>query len=262
MQGADTQALLNHIITSTRSNIEFLVSQHQLSAQDAQAIIAKLPSVEEPQVAALTNSTQNLLLSRAAPPPPAAPVSSLPKARATWGYNEDRQAQSQDPKDLSFRAGDIIEIVSETNPDWWTGRNNGQEGLFPANYVERLPGNPSPAPPAMPRGPGGYSSPPPSGYNAPPQPSYAPTYHPPAGPPVGYQPPYQPPPQPQYQPYTPPPQPQVVQQQEEPKKSRFGFGGGGGGGSGLGNTLAHSAAGGVGFGAGSAVGSGIINSIF
>ena len=46
---------------------------------------------------------------------------------------------SQDPNDLSFHSGDVIEIISETNPDWWTGKLKGRQGLFPSNYVERLP---------------------------------------------------------------------------------------------------------------------------
>ncbi|KAK9470791.1 uncharacterized protein V1510DRAFT_422172 [Dipodascopsis tothii] len=42
--------------------------------------------------------------------------------------------------DLGFRKGDIIQIVKKTNSqnDWWTGRKNGKEGIFPANYVDLL----------------------------------------------------------------------------------------------------------------------------
>ncbi|KAF8920172.1 SH3 domain-containing protein [Mucidula mucida] len=234
----DSTALLNHIVAQTRANVEFLVSQHQLTDTAAKEIIAKLPAPSDPHVDSLANDTQNLLIR--APPPPPAPVPSytspqpgFPKARAIWGYNEDRK----DPNDLYFSAGDIIEIVAETNADWWTGRHNGSEGLFPANYVERLPHDPpAPAPPQ--RGPSSYTPYPPTPTN----------YPPPAGPPMpAYQVPYQPPQpyQPSYQPqYQPPaPQPPVVQQAPapEPKKSKFG---------GMGNTLAHSAVGGVGFGAG------------
>jgi len=43
-------------------------------------------------------------------------------------------------------AGDIIDIVEETNADWWTGRNGGQKGLFPSNYVQKLPPEPSSQP--------------------------------------------------------------------------------------------------------------------
>jgi len=44
----------------------------------------------------------------------------------------------EQPGDLPFRKGDVIQIVkrSESTDDWWTGRVNGKEGIFPANYVE------------------------------------------------------------------------------------------------------------------------------
>lgn len=40
--------------------------------------------------------------------------------------------------DLSFKVGDRIEIVkkTESQEDWWTGRLNGMEGVFPGNYVQ------------------------------------------------------------------------------------------------------------------------------
>lgn len=44
----------------------------------------------------------------------------------------------QDAKDLSFSAGDVIEIVAETNADWWEGKIHGKQGLFPSNHVEKL----------------------------------------------------------------------------------------------------------------------------
>lgn len=42
--------------------------------------------------------------------------------------------------DLSFKKGDVIDILqkSATSDDWWTGRNNGSTGIFPANYVELI----------------------------------------------------------------------------------------------------------------------------
>ena len=43
----------------------------------------------------------------------------------------------KEPNDLTMSAGDIIDIVEETNSDWWTGRNRGKQGLFPSNYVQK-----------------------------------------------------------------------------------------------------------------------------
>ncbi|THV02814.1 SH3-domain-containing protein [Dendrothele bispora CBS 962.96] len=259
----DGQAFLDHLIAQTRQNVDFLVAQKQISPEAAREILARLPSPPSAPIAldpvsALTTQTQNLSVAvpepRSFDAPPSAPAAV--RAKALWDYNVD----GTDPNDLSFRAGDIVEVTHETNPDWWTGRHNGREGLFPSNYVEKLP--PSALPPKPPsRSPGAHPPPPPSShaYTPPPPAPYVPSYQPPPGPPMGYQPSGGPPPPSAYNPYMnppapgPPPPPQPVQTPPEKPPSRWGN---------LGNTMATSAAGGVGFGAGSAVGSGIINSIF
>ncbi|KAG0318636.1 hypothetical protein BGZ99_005580 [Dissophora globulifera] len=40
--------------------------------------------------------------------------------------------------DLSFKKGDVITVVKKTDSrnDWWTGKCNGHEGSFPANYTQ------------------------------------------------------------------------------------------------------------------------------
>jgi len=67
---------------------------------------------------------------RSAPPPPSRQIS-LPHAQGMWAF------AAENSNELSFNAGDVIEIV-EQNGDWWKGRFNGKEGLFPANYVKLL----------------------------------------------------------------------------------------------------------------------------
>ena len=54
----------------------------------------------------------------------------------------------KEPNDLAFSSGEIIEIVDETNADWWTGKCRGRQGLFPSNHVEKIntPAATSPAP--------------------------------------------------------------------------------------------------------------------
>lgn len=168
-------------------------------------------------------------------------------------YPEHSNYSQKEPNDLSFHAGDIIDIISETNADWWTGKINGRQGLFPSNYVEKLASRapspinarpiPVPAPPqrsepSYSRAPS-YSTPPPpfpnhNAYSSPPPPQH---WQPPQGPPPqpygGY---HQPPPimnekQQQQVVYAQPPPPQVQIQApppQEPKKSKFG---------GLGNTV-------------------------
>ncbi|KAF9000640.1 hypothetical protein BDQ17DRAFT_1281814 [Cyathus striatus] len=272
---SNSSALLIHVLSQTKDNLDFLVSQGQLSSHEVGHITSKLSdtllaakarglevtpqsAIKSPQFNANSSSFTNNANS------PSIPSQTTFQAKAIWGYNEEGSERD----DLSFQAGNVIEVLSTMNPDWWTGRYNGREGIFPSNYVERLEGayRPPPPPPSsriynsgkVSGGPSHFpvipayqppSFPPPNQYSAP-QPYYGGVQHPP---PIQGSVPY-----PSYNNNVPQPPLQVppsapTEQPQEPKKSKFG---------GLGNTLAHSAAGGVGFGAGSAVGSGIINSIF
>lgn len=36
-------------------------------------------------------------------------------------------------QDLSFKTGDIIEVIAKDDPDWWTGRVGLKEGIIPVN---------------------------------------------------------------------------------------------------------------------------------
>ncbi|TIA89041.1 hypothetical protein E3P99_02292 [Wallemia hederae] len=68
-------------------------------------------------------------------PPPPPPMKPKPKGTlVTALYDFEPQADG----DLGFRVGDQIEVVQRTESanDWWTGRLNGQEGVFPGNYVQ------------------------------------------------------------------------------------------------------------------------------
>lgn len=74
---------------------------------------------------------------RAPPPPPALKPKPKPAAHYVVAlYDFEAQADG----DLSFNAGDRIEIVEKTESaeDWWTGRVNGQQGVFPGMFLKQL----------------------------------------------------------------------------------------------------------------------------
>lgn len=48
----------------------------------------------------------------------------------------DFDAQGCD--ELGIRKGDIIKVTQKVDDSWWRGELNGQEGMFPVTYVERL----------------------------------------------------------------------------------------------------------------------------
>ncbi|GAA5859509.1 hypothetical protein JCM1840_004646 [Sporobolomyces johnsonii] len=76
-------------------------------------------------------ATPSLAGKRPPPPPPGRPASAAVYVTALYDY------AAQAAGDLSFSAGDRIELVkrTESDQDWWTGRLNGAEGVFPGNYV-------------------------------------------------------------------------------------------------------------------------------
>ncbi|CAM1500996.1 Fc.00g101580.m01.CDS01 [Cosmosporella sp. VM-42] len=75
---------------------------------------------------------------KAKPPPPKpkpSRFSATPKAETVTAlYDYAAQAEG----DLSFRTGDVIDIISRTQNDneWWTGKLQGKQGQFPGNYVQ------------------------------------------------------------------------------------------------------------------------------
>ncbi|KAG9100826.1 hypothetical protein FS749_012545 [Ceratobasidium sp. UAMH 11750] len=101
------------------------------------------PGAAGPSVAApppytppASNMSMPLAGKKAPPPPPLKPKPSFapPVQYVVALYDFAAQADG----DLSFKVGDRIEIVerSASAEDWWTGRLNGQQGVFPGNYVQ------------------------------------------------------------------------------------------------------------------------------
>ena len=83
------------------------------------------------------NSKVSVIGKKAPPPPP--PLKPKPSLAPQVQYVValyDFVAQADG--DLSFKTGDRIEVVERTASaeDWWTGRVNGQQGVFPGNYVQ------------------------------------------------------------------------------------------------------------------------------
>eukprot|EP01088_Endostelium_zonatum_P002057 TRINITY_DN1248_c0_g1_i1.p1 TRINITY_DN1248_c0_g1~~TRINITY_DN1248_c0_g1_i1.p1 ORF type:complete len:421 (-),score=96.64 TRINITY_DN1248_c0_g1_i1:42-1304(-) len=54
------------------------------------------------------------------------------KVKAKFAYTKQR------PDELSFNAGDVFDLVEQTTDNWWKGEREGQVGLFPSSYVNKL----------------------------------------------------------------------------------------------------------------------------
>lgn len=52
------------------------------------------------------------------------------KCTATFDYD------AVDENELSFKEGDVIDLISQAPDGWWFGSLRGRQGLFPSNYVQ------------------------------------------------------------------------------------------------------------------------------
>ncbi|KAJ3344321.1 ribosomal protein S15 [Gonapodya sp. JEL0774] len=97
-------------------------------------------------------------------PPTTAPPSPSPSSAATNPSTVRRRVvalwpyEAIEDNELSFKGGQVFELVDECNADWWEGVLDGVQGYFPANRVSYL-ALPTPTPDASPRSLSGVSAP-------------------------------------------------------------------------------------------------------
>jgi hypothetical protein len=104
----------------------------ELSAEDNGDDDAKSVKSVAKSVKSVAKSAKSAKSSKSSVKPAAdAPV--LCRVRALFDYTAD------DTDELSFKAGDVFDVVAK-DEGWWNGRlASGASGIFPENYVEQVP---------------------------------------------------------------------------------------------------------------------------
>ncbi|GCB20478.1 class E vacuolar protein-sorting machinery protein hse1 [Aspergillus awamori] len=96
------------------------------------ATIAPAPQAEASSSAAPVNQTQAPAATSQAVPSGTS-AATVSRVRALFDF------QPSEPGELQFRKGDVIAVLESVYKDWWKGSLRGQTGIFPLNYVEKLP---------------------------------------------------------------------------------------------------------------------------
>lgn len=78
-----------------------------------------------------SNPPPNYSSNPVVPPPKNMPLPPQPSKVVVALYD----FQATGPDELSFRAGDHIQILEQSGP-WWKGMLNGKVGMIPSNYVQ------------------------------------------------------------------------------------------------------------------------------
>ncbi|KAI1189425.1 BAR domain-containing protein [Nemania serpens] len=106
-------------------------------AQTELAAESPPPPYSAPGVGSPSSALAAVVAGKPKPPPPKPKPSRLAGAPAVETVTALYDYSAQAEGDLSFRAGDVIEIVSRTpnENEWWIGRIHGRQGQFPGNYV-------------------------------------------------------------------------------------------------------------------------------
>ncbi|ORZ16906.1 SH3 domain-containing protein [Absidia repens] len=148
MASRDNTALANHVLQSIQKDLDFLKSHQYINTQAYNDILHILPthlsdnntgssySAGSPysNKGAMPSPAANYNNNSGTPPPPPpnySAATSLESVEALYDF------QGQNPQDLSFRQGDIIQVTEHVNNDWWKGSLQGRTGLFPSGYVQK-----------------------------------------------------------------------------------------------------------------------------
>lgn len=110
--------------------------EEELQMALALSIREKPTTASQPQAESSSSAAAPETQTQAGPAGPVlsgTSVATVSRVRALYDF------QPSEPGELQFRKGDVIAVLESVYKDWWKGSLRGQTGIFPLNYVEKLP---------------------------------------------------------------------------------------------------------------------------
>lgn len=107
-----------------------------LQAESSSSTAASAPQTSPPvqqQQQAQAQAQSQAQAQAPVPLPSGTSAATISRVRALYDF------QPSETGELQFRKGDIIAVLESVYKDWWKGSLRGQTGIFPLNYVEKLP---------------------------------------------------------------------------------------------------------------------------
>ncbi|XP_067314687.1 GRB2-related adapter protein 2b [Pseudorasbora parva] len=128
---SETFSSLNRLVDFyTHNSISKQTRVYLLTEQRSPSDFLHRKSVEPPPISQERHNYRSPPPLCARPPEPSPPPqASALLVRAVYDFS------AEDADELNFQAGDIIEVLDQSDRFWWKGVLRGRTGLFPVNYT-------------------------------------------------------------------------------------------------------------------------------